>query len=200
MPWTYWFIYMRIHPALAPLERSGKTQTQHSLERRLQKQFQTLYWSRWSEWIYIQPPKGTISVSLKCKQGRKEWKKIKDGGARRQGARRLRGLVWCIWGYWSVHCAGNTGKERVGNDGCACRQHWTNLLANGQQRQLSRHCFIKATHYKSLIFTQGDSVIEAWSPCAQKFIAAGPAGHWTRRRRVKIDVTFIWIWAGLALL
>lgn len=59
------------------------------------------------------------------------------------------------------------GKERVGNDGCACRQHWTNLLANGQQRQLSRHCFIKATHYKSLIFTQGDSVIEAWSPCTE---------------------------------
>lgn len=147
MPWTYWFIYMRIHPACAAMERSGRTPTQHSLEKRLQKQFQTLYWSRWSEWIYIQRPKGTFSVSLKCKRGRKEWKKIKDG------ARRL--SVWCIWGYWSEQCTGNTG-----NDGCARRQLWTNLWANGHLRQLSRQSFIKAAHYKTLIFTQGESVVK----------------------------------------
>lgn len=122
------------------------------------------------------------------KKGMKENKRWWCAKARRSPAERprlaymrllIRALLW------------KHGQERVGNDGCACQQHWTNLLANGQQRQLSRHCFIKATHYKSLIFTQGDSVIEAWSPCAQNFIAAGPAGHWTRRRRVKIDVTFI---------
>lgn len=114
---------------------------------------------------------------------------------------------------WGGECGGESMSEReqakerarererhvksrqvgVGNDECACQCHWTNLLANCHQRQLSLHCFIMETHYKTLIYTQGDSEIWPHSLCVLNFTAQGQSGQqWEgagQTTDVKIEVT-----------